>query len=122
MPNKVKVVICGKTYLLQSEESQSYMTILADSLDKKINEFMDDNESASLTTAAVMVGLALLDDANKSTGDVDNFRAQIKGYVEEAANARIEADRLKKELKELKAENASLKSDLEFIKLKDNVQ
>ena len=117
-----RVVICGKTYLLQSEESQSYMTMLADSLDKKINEFMDDNESASLTTAAVMVGLALLDDANKSTGDVDNFRAQIKGYVEEAANARIEADRLKKELKELKAENASLKSDLEFIKLKDNVQ
>ena len=121
MANRVKIVICGKAYNLQCEESQTYMTALANTLDRKINEFMDENESASLPTAAIMVGLSLLDDSNKSSGDVDNFRSQIKGYVEEAANARIEADRLKKELQELKAENEALRSDIALLKLKDDV-
>ncbi|MEG2597434.1 MAG: cell division protein ZapA [Oscillospiraceae bacterium] len=121
MPNKVTVVICGKSYSLQTEENQSYVVTLAKDLDHKISQFMDENESSSLTTAAVMVGLALLDDNMKSVSDVDNIRAQIKGYVEEATDIRIEADQLKREIEILKTENQSLKNDLEFCTLRDTV-
>ena len=120
MLNKVKVVICGKSYNLQTEENPSYVITLAN-LDKKITQFMDENESASLTSAAVMVGLSLLDDNMKSVSDVDNIRAQIKGYVEEATNMRIEADQLRKELDALKSENESLKNDLGLRSLRDKV-
>ena len=121
MANRVKIAICGKVYNLQCEESQTYMSGLAATLDRKIKEFMDENESASLPTAAIMVALSLLDDSNKSSGDVDNFRAQIKGYVEEAAEARIEADKLKREVRELQTENEALRNDLALLQLKDDV-
>ena len=121
MQNRVKVVICGKTYTLQTVESPSYMITLAKELDKRINAFLEENESAALTSAAVMVGLELMDESMKSVSDVDNIRAQIKGYVEEAASARIEADQLRRELSLLKRENESLKSDLELYNLRDKV-
>ena len=121
MQNRVKVVICGKTYTLQTDESPSYMISLAKELDKRINAFLEENESAALPTAAVLVGLELMDESMKSVSDVDNIRAQIKGYVEEAASARIEADQLRRELSLLKRENESLKSDLELYNLRDKV-
>ena len=121
MLNKVKVVICGKTYNLQTEENPSYVITLAKDLDNKISQFMNENESSSLTSAAVMVGLSLLDDNMKSVSDADNIRAQIKGYVEEATNMRIEADQLRKELENLKNENESLKNDLGLRTLRDRV-
>ena len=121
MQNRVKVVICGKTYTLQTDESPSYMITLAKELDKRINAFLEENESAALTSAAVMVALELMDESMKSVSDVDNIRAQIKGYVEEAAGARIEADQLRRELTLLKRENENLKSDLELYSLRDKV-
>ena len=102
MINRVKVVICGKTYTIQTEESPSYVTKLAKDLDKRINEFMDANESASVTAAAVMVGLELMDESARAIADGDHIRAQIKGYVEDSASARIEADQLQRELTLLK--------------------
>ena len=121
MQNRVKVVICGKTYTLQTDESPSYMITLGKELDKRINAFLEENESASLPAAAVMVALALMDESMKSVSDVDNIRAQIKGYVEEAASARIEADQLRREIAALKRENENLKSDLELYNLRDKV-
>lgn len=120
MQNRVKVIICGKTYSLQTDESAAYVTQLAKDLNERINAFMDEN-NASFPSAAVMTALALMDESAKSTCDVDNFRAQIKGYVEEAAAARIEADRFKREASELRQENEKLKSDLALLTLRDQV-
>ena len=113
MINRVKVVICGKTYAIQTEESPSYVTKLAKDLDKRINSFMDANESASVTAAAVMVGLELMDESARAIADGDHIRAQIKGYVEDSASARIEADQLQRELTLLKKENECLKKELD---------
>lgn len=121
MQNRVKVVICGKTYTLQTDESPSYMISLAKELDKRINAFLEENESAALPTAAVLVGLELMDESMKSVSDVDHIRAQIKGYVEEAATARIETDQLRREVSLLKQENENLKSNLELYELRDKV-
>ena len=121
MLNKVKVTICGKNYNLQTEENPSYVITLAKELDQKITEFMDENGNASMTSAAIMVGLSLLDDNMKSVSDVDNIRAQIKGYVEEATSMRIEADKLRKELENLKSENEALQNDLGLRNLRDQV-
>ncbi len=121
MLNKVAVSICGKSYNLQTEENPNYVTSLAKELEKKIFEFIDLNQGVNIASATVMVGLSLLDDNMKSISDADNIRAQIKGYVEEATELRIETDRLRKEIENLKSENASLKNDLEFRSLRDKV-
>jgi len=81
MQNRVKVVICGKTYTLQTDESPSYMISLAKELDKRINAFLEENESAALPTAAVLVGLELMDESNPSptwTTSAPRSRATLK--------------------------------------------
>lgn len=118
MRNRVRVTICGKTYSIQTDENGTYVTALAKELDRRINEFMEDN-NASFPSAAVMTALALMDETAKATSDVDNFRAQIKGYVEEAAAARIEAERSKREVERLRQENEKLKSDMELLNLRN---
>lgn len=120
MPNRVEVEICGKTYALHVDEDASYVTSLAVALDERIKEFMREN-NVSFPSAAVMTALDLMDESTKSICDVDNFRAQIKGYVEEAAQARIEADRFRKETERLRQENEKLKSDLALLSLRDEV-
>jgi len=118
--NRVEVEVCGKIYTLQVDEDASYVSGLAASLDERIRNFMREN-IVSFPSAAVMVALALMDECARSSADVDNFRAQIKGYVEDAVDARFEADRLRKEADRLRQENEKLKSDLSLLQLRDEV-
>ena len=119
--NKAKVVVCGKEYTRQTTESPAYVAGLAKQLDKKINDFMNSNDNITLMTAAVMVALGLMDDSLKTNSDIDNIRTQITSYVEEAATARLEADKLRAQLEDKEREIAKLKTDLELRSLKEKL-
>ena len=45
MSNKVKVVICGKDFTLQTSESANYVFGLARTLESRISEITDSNSS-----------------------------------------------------------------------------
>ncbi len=92
MSNKVKVVICGKDFTLQTNESSSYVFSLARNLESQINQIMDASSTASPFTAAIMVGMAALDDLNKANTALDRLRDQAKEYVDEAGRTRLERD------------------------------
>ena len=92
MTNKIKVVICGKEFTLQTAESSNYIFSLARTLEGRINELLSANSSASPFTASIMVGLAALDDLNKANQRLDTLREQSKEYVDEAGKARLERD------------------------------
>lgn len=119
---KVKVNICGRTYCLCTEESEEYVTSLAENLNGKINRFMDDNPGTSVLSAAIMTALELTDDATRNEGDADNFRVQLKRYAEEAASAKTMVDKLRRAVEGLVQENRKLKSDLELLTLRDQVE
>ena len=119
---KVKVNICGRTYCLSTEESEEYVNQLAGQLDSRINRFMDDNPGTSLLSAAVMTALELIDDASRNEDDADNFRGQLKTYAEEAAAAKTMVDKLRRAVEGLVQENQKLKSDLELLTLRDQVE
>ena len=91
MLNRLKVIICGKEYMLQTEEAPSYVYGLAKLLEKKINDISSGNNSISPYSAAIMVALSTLDDLSKAQANVDSIRAQAKEYVDEAGKARIES-------------------------------
>ena len=93
MSNKVKVVICGKDFTLQTAESSNYVFGLARTLESRITEITDANSSASPFTAAIMVGLATLDDLNKANAKLDSIRDQSKEYVDEAGKTRLATGR-----------------------------
>lgn len=103
MLNKIKVMVCGKEYVLQTEEAPSYVYNLAKMLDKKIADVSSANTSISQYSAAIMVALSILDDLNKAQVNVENVRTQAKEYVDEAGKARIERDAALKEVQALKA-------------------
>ena len=103
MLSKVKVIICGKEYMLQTEEPPSYVYGLAKMLEKKLNALCAGNSSVSPYSAAIMVALSTLDDLSKSQANFDNIRMQAKEYVDEAGKARIERDAALKEVEMLRA-------------------
>ena len=46
MKNRVRITICGKSYILQTEEDAAYVVSLARELDGRINAFMDENKAS----------------------------------------------------------------------------
>lgn len=119
--NKVKITICGKEYALQTDEQPAYVQQLAGRLDHKITEMMEANDTLSLSSAAILIGLSLMDDSYKTTSDMDNIRGEIRNYVEEAGKARAEADALRKELEEREREIENLKTELGLKELRRNI-
>ena len=100
--NKIRLEICGATYVVSSTDTEPYVTELAQRLDKNMNEILEVNPSASVTTAAVLCALEYLDEWQKSTLGADNMRAQIKDYLEDAARAKMQAEEYRQELEKLK--------------------
>lgn len=110
--NRIKIILAGKEYTIQTEESGSYVKQLSESLNKKIEEFMQENESVSMTSASMLVALGLMDDCIKAASDKDNLRKQVIDYLEEATRSRTEITELKKELDALREKNAMLEMKL----------
>ena len=81
--NRVTITICGKEYTLQTDEAPSYVKQLAARLDRRIAEMMEGNDTLSLSSAAILVGLSLMDDSYKTSSNMDNIRGEIRNYVEE---------------------------------------
>ena len=100
--SKVRLNICGSSYVVNTSASEDYMKNLADRLNLDMNELMASSNSVSITTAAVMTALNYRDELEKASGSADNMRRQIKDYLEDAASAKMAAE-------EARRENASLK-------------
>ena len=104
--SKVRLNICGSSYVVNTSESEDYMQNLADHLD--MNELMASSNSVSITTAAVMTALNYRDELEKASGSADNMRRQIKDYLEDAASAKMAAE-------EARRENVSLKRRIDEL-------
>lgn len=106
--NKIKLNICATDYVLTTDESDSYMRELAGEVDHDMRVLLDSDPRISTTMAAVMTALTNADRARKAEAAADNLRSQMKGYLDdnakarqEAENARREADALRRELDQL---------------------
>lgn len=110
--NRIRIILAGKEYTIQTEESGSYVKQLAEALNTKIEEFMQANETVSMTSASMLVALGLMDDCIKASSDKDNLRKQVIDYLEEATRARTEITELKKQLDALREKNQMLEMKL----------
>lgn len=106
--SKVRLNICGSSYVIATSESEDYMQNLADRLNLDMNELMSSSKSVSITTAAVMTALSYRDELEKASGSADNMRRQIKDYLEDAASAKMAAE-------EVRRENAALKRRIDDL-------
>lgn len=97
MANRITVSICGEDYTLVAEESTAYMEQVAALVDKKMSGIIAEAK-VGRNDAAVLAAVNLADDLLKSEQAAENLRRQVKGYLDEAAQARNEISDLKRQL------------------------
>ena len=113
MPNnRMQVVIGGVSLVISTGEEASYV----DQLIQNINEDMQSlltKTKASVTSAALLLTIDYLDRFQKANLSATNMRTQIKGYLTDAANAKLLFDEEKKRSDMFAREVAELKIRLE---------
>ena len=109
--NKIKLEICGASYVIATTDTEEYVLGLAEKRDADMTQMMTNNPSASIATAAVITALGYLDELKKSTSGADNMRAQIKDYLEDAAKAKLSAEEARREVERLRREIGYLKDN-----------
>ena len=82
---------------------------------------VNSGNGVSIQTAAILIALSAMDDANKANQSVDNIRTQIKQYVDEAAKAMLERDEALKDKESLKSKLSGLENDLKIQKIAGDV-
>ena len=97
MANRITVSICGDEYTFVAEESTAYMEQVAALVDKKMSEILT-GAQVGRSDAAVLAAVNLADELLKSEQTAENLRRQVKGYLDEATQARNEASDLKRQL------------------------
>ncbi len=116
---KVKLEICGAVYALSVEGDPAYYEELGKTLDVKMKELLKSSDRLTVTGAAVLTALDLLDSLNQSNDGADNLRSQLKGYLEDALAAKTAAENAARELLELRAQLG--RSQLECERLRREV-
>lgn len=120
--NKVKVTICGKEFSLKTDEAPSYFTQLAKKVDTEIYKMASSADNISIQSAAVLVALQAFDEAQKANDSIDNIRTQIKEYVDDACQARLERDEAVKNEKALLARISALENELQIKHMKNEIE
>ena len=122
MKQRVKVVLCGKEYALQTEDAPSYVYQLAKNLEKRLSDITENNPRVSAHSAVMMVALSTMDELTKANNSVEVIRSQVKEYVDEAGKARLERDAALREIDVLKAKIEQLENLNKLKALKDSIQ
>lgn len=103
--NKVNITIRNQSYTIISDESPADIRLLADVVDKKLGEIMDNGGRTSLIEALVLVSLDLANGMKKSADIVAKYKSEMAGYLEDVEKATIERDKYKRELDKIKGKN-----------------
>lgn len=102
--NKVRLTICGATYVIVTTDPEEYVLRLADRLQADMNEMMNTSPSISVVASAIVTALGYLDECEKNAAGADNMRAQIRDYLEDAAKAKLAAEEATREVERLQRE------------------
>ena len=119
--NKVKVTICGKEFNLKTDDAPSYYINLAKKVDTEIYRMAASADNVSVQSASILVALQAFDEAQKANDSIDNIRTQIKEYVDDACQARLERDEAVKNEKALLARISALENELQIKKMKAEI-
>lgn len=121
LTGKVKVSICGKEYTLITREDEAYVLDLAKKINKAVDDIQRDTPSLNVASALSLACMDIADDLCKQQQSCDNLRAQIRDYVNEAGEARAEAETLRKQLSEKDRVIEELRNQLGLRDLRNRI-
>lgn len=112
MANRIQLVIAGVSIIVSTPEDEAYVTRIAESVDRDMQALLSQTK-ASVTSAALLLAVDYMDRFQKANRSATNMRTQIKGYLADAANAKLLFDEEKKRSDNLLREASDLRSKLE---------
>ncbi|MCL1830947.1 MAG: cell division protein ZapA [Oscillospiraceae bacterium] len=115
MPNnRIQLVIAGVTLTISTTEEEPYVLRLTQTIDEDMQLLLSKTK-ASVTSAALLLAIDYLDRFQKVNVSATNMRTQIKGYLTDAANAKLLFDEEKKRSDTYAREVGELSSRLEQL-------
>jgi Cell division protein ZapA. len=96
MKEKYNVVISGTQLGIVTEETEEYITGLADQVDERVKAMIMSSKKCNKLEAALFCALDYLDEKTKTEETMTNLRKQIKSYEKDIEELKRENDELKK--------------------------
>lgn len=110
MANKIALNIAGFNLIINTQEDEAQVRKLNDTLNNDLKQILTQNPSASVTNAALLCALDYLDRFDKATHSANNMRDQIRDYMSDASNAKLQYDEAVRQNTELSSEVESLRA------------
>lgn len=114
--NRMHVSIAGVSLTISTTEEELYVERLIQAIDEDMQNLLS-RTKASVTSAALLLALDYLDRYQKANVSATNMRTQIKGYLTDAANAKLLFDEEKKRSDMYAREIGELNSRLENVQV-----
>lgn len=112
MENKIKLNISGNEYYITTDESESYMTSLAEEIEAKIEGLLDTSAYLSTTMAAVLTALQYCDRCHKAEASNSFVSDKMTSFSDANTRAQAEIVRAYREIEKLNIENKQLREML----------
>ena len=116
--SKVKLNICGTSYTINSDDTEEYMYLVGDKVDKKIKSILEKNPKLSTLMAAELAALEYCDLLNKSGISIENLKKQLDESLKELSNLKetldiknLELDDTKTKLKDCESKIKELEEE-----------
>lgn len=113
MQKKIRLVIAGNEYYINTDEDESYIRSLAAKLDRDLSVMVNANPCLSTTMAAVLCALDYSDACSQRDRTIEQLRDEARHAVADSASATVEANEAIREIKRLNEENLRLRRQLE---------
>ena len=101
LKNKVRVNIAGSYYVILSDEEESYTKLIAEEVNKKIEEIKKSSSDISSLMAAILTAMDFCDLYSKSILTLSNSNIKDEQRVKEKENLQKENSELKKKINEM---------------------
>ena len=109
--NKIKLEICGASYVIATTDTEEYILSLAEKLDADMNQMMTNNPSASIATAAVITALGYLDELKKAPAARTTCARRSKITLRTPPRPSFSAEEARREVERLRREIGYLKEN-----------
>ena len=107
MAQTVMVNIAGINYQIKSDKPAKEVKEIAAEINRKITEIRKANPNTSTMQTAILIAMEYCAESKEAQQKTEEIRTEIKGYLEDAAQAQSERDFYKREIDRMKAEAKS---------------